>query len=90
MAKSRKSSTNTNVATKAIRRAIRKSDPTHEPPTVGKPVIIDAPHHSTEWLNWLQQNGFTEQRPFMRMFIGDNKWPGKPDQQFAILGPEFG
>lgn len=56
----------------------------------GKPVIIDAPHHSTEWLNWLQQNGFTEQRPFMRMFIGDNKWPGKPDQQFAILGPEFG
>jgi hypothetical protein len=41
MAKSRKSSTNTNVATKAIRRAIRKSDPTHEPPTVGKPVIID-------------------------------------------------
>jgi hypothetical protein len=26
---------------KAIRRAIAKSDPTKEPPTVGKPVIID-------------------------------------------------
>ena len=26
---------------KAIRRAIRKADPTREPPTVGKPVIID-------------------------------------------------
>jgi hypothetical protein len=25
----------------AIRRAIAKSDPTKEPPTVGKPVIID-------------------------------------------------
>jgi hypothetical protein len=26
---------------KAVRRAIAKSDPTKEPPTVGKPVIID-------------------------------------------------
>jgi hypothetical protein len=41
MAKFRKNPTNIGVATKAIRRAIRKSDPTHEPPTVGKPVIID-------------------------------------------------
>ena len=56
----------------------------------GKEVIIDAPHHSRAWLNWLTHNGFSEQRPFMRMFIGDNKWPGKPEQQFAILGPEFG
>lgn len=56
----------------------------------GKSVIIDAPHHSTAWLSWLQHNGFVEQRPFMRMFIGDNKWPGKPEKQFAILGPEFG
>jgi GNAT superfamily N-acetyltransferase len=56
----------------------------------GKSVIIDAPHHTRAWLTWLQHNGFFEQRPFMRMFIGDNKWPGKPEQQFAILGPEFG
>jgi len=28
-------------AAQAIRRAIRKSDLSHEPPTVGKPVIID-------------------------------------------------
>ena len=27
---------------KAVRRAITKSDPSKEPPTVGKPVIIDA------------------------------------------------
>jgi hypothetical protein len=53
-------------------------------------MIVDALHHSREWLEWLQQNGFTEQRPFMRMFIGTNKWPGKPEHQFAILGPEFG
>jgi len=56
----------------------------------GKSVIIDAPHHSSTWLTWLQDNGFSEQRPFMRMFIGDNKWPGRPEQQYAILGPEFG
>ena len=57
---------------------------------LGKPAIIDAPHHSRPWLSWLRHNGFSEQRPFMRMFIGENKWPGKLEQQFAILGPEFG
>ena len=48
MAKTRKSPTNISVAAKAIRRAIRKSDPTHEPPTVGKPVIIDPVQEKSE------------------------------------------
>jgi hypothetical protein len=49
MAKIRKSpTTNISVATKAIRRAIRKSDPTHEPPTVGKPVIVDPVQEKSE------------------------------------------
>ena len=56
----------------------------------GKSAIIDAPHRSRSWLLWLEQNSFAEQRPFMRMFLGDNKWPGKTEHQFAILGPEFG
>lgn len=56
----------------------------------GKSVIIDAPHRSRSWLSWLEQSGFKEERPFMRMFLGDNQWYGKPEQQFAILGPEFG
>ena len=56
----------------------------------GKSAIIDAPHGSRAWQTWLEKNGFAEQRPFMRMFLGDNKWPGRPEQQFAILGPEFG
>lgn len=30
-------------AAKAIRRAIRKDNPAKEPPTVGKPVIVDPP-----------------------------------------------
>jgi hypothetical protein len=30
-------------AAKAVQRAIRKDNPAKEPPTVGKPVIIDPP-----------------------------------------------
>ena len=41
MAKSPKKPVGRSAADKAMRRAIRKSDLTHEPPTVGKPVIID-------------------------------------------------
>lgn len=54
------------------------------------PKIIDVPHHSVEWLQWLGSIGFTWQRDFTRMFKGDNLYPGHPHQQFAILGPEFG
>ena len=48
MAKSPKKSVADAAADKAIRRAIRKSDLTHEPPTVGKPVIIDPAEEKTE------------------------------------------
>ena len=41
MAKSPKKPVSGTSASKAIRRAIGKTDPTHEPPTVGKPVIIE-------------------------------------------------
>ncbi len=54
------------------------------------PVILDAPHHSPAWLNWLTSIGFTEQRPFIRMYKGTNGYPGIPKKQFAILGPELG
>ena len=30
-------------AARAVQRAIKKDNPTKEPPTVGKPVIIDLP-----------------------------------------------
>ncbi len=56
----------------------------------GKAVILDAAHHSSEWLNWLEAAGFREQRPFVRMLRGKGSLPGKPEYQFAILGPEFG
>jgi predicted N-acetyltransferase YhbS len=57
---------------------------------MGSPAILDVNHHSTEWLQWLSSAGFAEQRPFIRMYRGPNRYPGMPEKQFAILGPEFG
>lgn len=54
------------------------------------PVILDAPRNAPAWLSWLESLGFAEQRPFIRMFRGENNYPGRPEKQFAILGPEFG
>lgn len=56
----------------------------------GKTFILDAAQHDGEWTRWLVSIGFQEQRPFIRMFRGENLYPGFPEQQFAILGPEFG
>jgi len=56
----------------------------------GRPVVLDAPRHSMEWRGWLEEIGFREQRPFLRMARGENRHPGLPERQFAILGPEFG
>jgi len=56
----------------------------------GQPVILDATHFEPEWLEWLHAIGFSEQRPFIRMYKVVNKHPGGRQNQFAILGPEFG
>ena len=56
----------------------------------GKQFYLDASQHSTEWRAWLEAIGFREQRPFLRMYRGSNQYPGLPEKQFTILGPEFG
>ena len=56
----------------------------------GRPFILDASWSDLEWARWLESIGFREQRPFIRMFRGENRYPGLPGKQFAILGPEFG
>jgi len=55
----------------------------------GRPFILDA-CQDAEWARWLESIGFKEQRPFIRMFRGENRYPGSPEKQYAILGPEFG
>lgn len=57
---------------------------------IGSQVVVDALHHTPEWIHGLTSIGFYEQRPLIRMFRGTNTWPGIPEKQFAILGPEFG
>lgn len=57
---------------------------------VGSPVVVDVFHHTPDWVSWLSSIGFEEQRPLIRMFRGTNAYPGIPEDQFAILGPEFG
>lgn len=57
---------------------------------IGRPVILDVLSFNKEWLEWLKALGFTEQRPLTRMYRGSNRFPGIPEKQFAILGPEFG
>lgn len=52
--------------------------------------IIDIPDRDAVWKDWLLSNGFIEQRSFMRMAHGSNEDFGILENQFAILGPEFG
>ena len=53
------------------------------------PVVIDVMDGSA-FQQWLVSIGFVEQRKLIRMYQGDNRYPGEPQRQFAILGPEFG
>jgi predicted N-acetyltransferase YhbS len=56
---------------------------------VGHEVILDV-NQDESWRDWLFSLGFTEQRRLIRMFRGKNAWPGRPNKQYAILGPELG
>jgi GNAT superfamily N-acetyltransferase len=74
--------TDTAIAKNLVSAALQKC--------IGGTVILDATHFDEEWLKWLNSIGFAEQRPFVRMYRGSNRFPGIPGKQFAILGPEFG
>ncbi len=73
---------NTSVAKNLVIAALSKC--------AGSPVILDVLHFEPEWLGLLKEIGFTEQRNFIRMFRGTNRFRGVPENQFAIIGPEFG
>ena len=53
-------------------------------------IIVDAFHHSPTWIAALERLGFAHQRPFIRMYRGQNGHPGLPGQLWAMFGPEFG
>jgi GNAT superfamily N-acetyltransferase len=55
-----------------------------------QPIFWDIPDPNTCAVELAQRLGFTPQRPLIRMFLGENKWPGDPQRIFALAGPEIG
>jgi GNAT superfamily N-acetyltransferase len=56
----------------------------------GSDVVVDAFADKPEWIRFLEEIGFTRQRTFIRMCLGDLKYPGITRKQFTIAGPEIG
>lgn len=53
-------------------------------------IFWDIPDANEAAVEWARQHGFTQQRPLLRMFLGENIAPGDPWKQFALAGPEVG
>lgn len=56
----------------------------------GSPVYCNIPDQNQRALDFIQQVGFTKQRPFVRMFLGDNPSPGTPLDLYSIAEPAIG
>jgi hypothetical protein len=56
----------------------------------GEKVFVDAMKASPWAMKLLRERGFQFLRPLTRMYRGRNDFPGRPELQGAILGPEFG
>ena len=55
-----------------------------------KPVTVDIHTNKSEFRNFLLSLGFETQRPFYRMYLRNNPFPGLPDRQFTLASPEVG
>ncbi len=53
-------------------------------------VYVDALDQNAAVTGFLQEIGFTIQRPLIRMYLGENNHPGKPEWVCGISGPELG
>jgi GNAT superfamily N-acetyltransferase len=56
----------------------------------GKSVVVDVPDDHKAFRLFVESIGFTIQRPYIRMYLGRHDYPGKPEFQYAIAGPEIG
>lgn len=56
----------------------------------GEKVFVDAMKSNPWAVKLLREKGFEYSRPLVRMYRGRNDFPGRPELQGAILGPEFG
>jgi len=57
---------------------------------IGAPVVLDVPGIHAEFLQWLKNAGFSVQREFVRMVLGEKDQDDTMKHQFAVCGPEFG
>ncbi len=55
-----------------------------------RPVFLDVPRAHQELARWLEQQGFSRQRPFVRMSLGATEPPRLSAGMFVLAGPEFG
>ncbi len=53
-------------------------------------IFIDVPVHCTALASELARRGFTRQRSFVRMALGDAHAAAARERVFALAGPEFG
>jgi GNAT superfamily N-acetyltransferase len=56
----------------------------------GQKVFVDGMKPSPWAIRLLRERGFQYSRSLTRMYRGRNDFPGRPELQGAILGPEFG
>jgi ribosomal protein S18 acetylase RimI-like enzyme len=56
----------------------------------GRMIFWDIPDLNEAAVSLAQRNGFSVQRPLVRMFLGENTAAGDPGRQFALAGPEVG
>ena len=54
------------------------------------PIVADVMDSKKELVGWLESVGFSVQRSFSRMYLGENLFSGIHENQFLICGPEFG
>ena len=57
---------------------------------VGKPIFYDVVVPNESAMALTEKYGFELQRPFLRMFLGENKFPADTTQMYAISGVEKG
>ena len=56
----------------------------------GKKVFVDVPHPNAAGCTLIAKHGFTVQRGYARMFLGENRHPGQPACVFGTSGAEKG
>jgi GNAT superfamily N-acetyltransferase len=56
----------------------------------GKKVFVDVPHPNAAGIELIRQYGFTVQRGYSRMFLGENAFPGRPELVFGTSSAEKG